>query len=158
MLRSPPACASFILPLKQVRLACYPFLCTLLLSCHWLCTSPGVLLMLCYACWFWEEIGQCSCCQKCSQCILPGHRVILIFTQSKLVGSQAACLHRSAWVFILVWSAGERHRESVLQNIAVNLEGWTVQTKQETAIYHTLNKLSVDTSRKVGPAALLFSM
>ncbi|KAI4195990.1 MAG: hypothetical protein LQ348_002374 [Seirophora lacunosa] len=33
---------------------------------------------------------------------------------------------------------------------AVNLEGWTVQTKQETAIYHTLNKLSVDTSRKVG--------
>ena len=45
--------------------------------------------------------------------------------------------------------AGERHRESVLQNIAVNLESWTVQTKQETAIYHTLNKLSVDTSRKV---------
>ena len=45
--------------------------------------------------------------------------------------------------------AGERHRESVLQNIAVNLDSWTVQTKQETAIYHTLNKLSVDTSRKV---------
>ena len=45
--------------------------------------------------------------------------------------------------------AGERHRESVLQNIAANLDGWTVQTKQETAIYHTLNKLSVDTSRKV---------
>ncbi|KAL3141717.1 hypothetical protein ABBQ32_004400 [Trebouxia sp. C0010 RCD-2024] len=45
--------------------------------------------------------------------------------------------------------AGERHRESVLQNIAVNLESWTTQTKQETAIYHTLNKLSVDASRKV---------
>ena len=45
--------------------------------------------------------------------------------------------------------AGERHRESVLQNIAVNLDSWTVQTKQETAIYHTLNQLSVDTSRKV---------
>ena len=44
---------------------------------------------------------------------------------------------------------GERHRESVVQNIAVNLESWTVQTKQETAIYHTLNQLSVDTSRKV---------
>ena len=39
----------------------------------------------------------------------------------------------------------------MLQNIAVNLESWTVQTKQETAIYHTLNKLSVDTSRKVRP-------
>ena len=44
---------------------------------------------------------------------------------------------------------GERHRESVVQNVAVNLESWTVQTKQETAIYHTLNQLSVDTSRKV---------
>ena len=49
--------------------------------------------------------------------------------------------------------AGERHRESVLQNIAVNLDGWTAQTKQETAIYHTLNKLSVDTSRKVCSSA-----
>ena len=50
---------------------------------------------------------------------------------------------------LLLVGAGERHRESVLQNIAVNLDSWTVQTKQETAIYHTLNKLSVDTSRKV---------
>ena len=46
--------------------------------------------------------------------------------------------------------AGERHREGVLQGIAVNLEDWTVQVKREKAIYHTLNKLSVDTSRKVG--------
>ena len=45
--------------------------------------------------------------------------------------------------------AGERHREGVLQGIAVNLEDWTVQVKREKAIYHTLNKLSVDTSRKV---------
>ena len=52
----------------------------------------------------------------------------------------------------LNFGAGERHRESVLQNIAANLDGWTVQTKQETAIYHTLNKLSVDTSRKVRTA------
>lgn len=51
-------------------------------------------------------------------------------------------------------ATGERHRESVLQNIAANLDGWTVQTKQETAIYHTLNKLSVDTSRKVSCSAL----
>lgn len=60
---------------------------------------------------------------------------------------------RCAWAFTFVWCVGERHRESVLQNIAVNLESWTVQTKQETAIYHTLNKLSVDTSRKVGRKA-----
>ena len=44
----------------------------------------------------------------------------------------------------------------MLQNIAVNLESWTVQTKQETAIYHTLNKLSVDTSRKVSLLDLSF--
>ena len=63
-----------------------------------------------------------------------------------------------AWAFTLVWCAGERHKESVLQNIAVNLDAWTVQTKQETAIYHTLNKLSVDTSRKVGRVARLTSV
>ncbi len=44
--------------------------------------------------------------------------------------------------------------------MAVNLEAWTVQVKHEKAVYHTLNKLSVDVTRKVrcrgpgrGPAA-----
>ena len=45
--------------------------------------------------------------------------------------------------------AGERHRESVLQSIAANLEGWTLEVKRETAVYHTLNKLSMDVTRKV---------
>ena len=33
--------------------------------------------------------------------------------------------------------------------MAANLEAWTVQVKREKAIYHTLNKLSVDVTRKV---------
>ena len=45
--------------------------------------------------------------------------------------------------------AGERQRESVLQTVATNLEAWTVQVKREKAIYHTLNKCSVDVTRKV---------
>lgn len=44
---------------------------------------------------------------------------------------------------------GERQRESVLEQIASNLEGWTVQVKHEKAVYHTLNKLSIDVTRKV---------
>lgn len=44
---------------------------------------------------------------------------------------------------------GDRQRESVLEVIASNLEAWTAQVKQEKAVYHTLNKLSIDTSRKV---------
>eukprot|EP00879_Flechtneria_rotunda_P014171 GHRR01014808.1.p1 GENE.GHRR01014808.1~~GHRR01014808.1.p1 ORF type:complete len:648 (+),score=178.01 GHRR01014808.1:407-2350(+) len=45
--------------------------------------------------------------------------------------------------------AGERHREAVLQNIAFNLDQWATQVRREKAIYHTLNKLSMDTSRRV---------
>lgn len=45
--------------------------------------------------------------------------------------------------------AGERHRESVLQGISNNLPAWTSLVKREKAVYHTLNKLSIDTSRKV---------
>ena len=33
--------------------------------------------------------------------------------------------------------------------VAANLEQWTTQVKREKAIYHTLNKLSVDVTRKV---------
>ena len=37
----------------------------------------------------------------------------------------------------------------MLQSIAASLEGWAVQVKREKAIYHTLNKFSVDVTRKV---------
>ena len=36
-----------------------------------------------------------------------------------------------------------------MQVVAANLEGWTSQVKREKAIYHTLNKLNVDVTRKV---------
>lgn len=45
--------------------------------------------------------------------------------------------------------AGDRHREAVLQNIAFNLDQWATQVRREKAIFHTLNKLSVDASKKV---------
>ena len=45
--------------------------------------------------------------------------------------------------------AGERHRSALLQNIAGSLEAWTLQVKREKGVYHTLNKLSVDVTRKV---------
>ena len=70
--------------------------------------------------------------------------------QLQIKASQLGTIEAGNRCVLSCWDfAGERHRESVLQNIAVNLDSWTVQTKQETAIYHTLNKLSVDTSRKV---------
>ena len=40
----------------------------------------------------------------------------------------------------------------MLQSIAASLEGWAVQVKREKAVYHTLNKFSVDVTRKVLPA------
>ncbi|EFN56991.1 hypothetical protein CHLNCDRAFT_34870 [Chlorella variabilis] len=45
--------------------------------------------------------------------------------------------------------AGDRLREGVLQAIALNLDAWSVQVRREKGIYHTLNKLSVDVTRKV---------
>lgn len=84
-------------------------------------------------------------------CKLCGLESVLLIAIAQRLGAA----HREL-LLLMVWiPAGERHRESVLQNIAVNLESWTVQTKQETAIYHTLNKLSVDTSRKVTHLPLL---
>jgi hypothetical protein len=44
---------------------------------------------------------------------------------------------------------GDRHREGVLQTIAFNLDAWAGQVRREKAIYHTLNKLSMDASKKV---------
>ena len=37
----------------------------------------------------------------------------------------------------------------MIQVVASNLEQWTLQVKREKAVYHTLNKLSVDVTRKV---------
>ena len=45
--------------------------------------------------------------------------------------------------------AGERLREVALRNAALELEGWTRRVRREKGIYHTLNKLSVDVTRKV---------
>jgi V-type H+-transporting ATPase subunit a len=44
---------------------------------------------------------------------------------------------------------GDRHREGVLQTIAFNLDAWAGQVRREKAIYHTLNKLSMDASKRV---------
>lgn len=45
--------------------------------------------------------------------------------------------------------AGDRLREGVLQNVANTLDAWGLQVRREKAVYHTLNKLSVDVTRKV---------
>ncbi len=49
----------------------------------------------------------------------------------------------------IVHSAGERHRDNVLQAIGASLEAWVSQVKREKAIYHVLNMCSVDVTRKV---------
>lgn len=45
--------------------------------------------------------------------------------------------------------AGERLRQGLLTTLAASLPGWSGQVRHEKAIYHTLNKLSVDVTRKV---------
>jgi len=45
--------------------------------------------------------------------------------------------------------AGDRMRKGLLQRAAANLGVWAVQVRREKAVYHTLNKLSLDTSKKV---------
>lgn len=45
--------------------------------------------------------------------------------------------------------AGERRRDTVLKDIALHLDEWTVMVRKEKAVYHTLNKLSVDVTSKV---------
>ena len=37
----------------------------------------------------------------------------------------------------------------MLQSIALNLESWSIQVKREKGVYYTLNKFSVDVTRKV---------
>ena len=45
--------------------------------------------------------------------------------------------------------AGERRREAVINSIAQGLEGWTTLVRREKAVYHTMNKLSLDVTSKV---------
>jgi len=44
--------------------------------------------------------------------------------------------------------AGIHHRNTVFDNIGHNLELWTVMVRREKAVYHTLNMLSIDVTRK----------
>lgn len=44
--------------------------------------------------------------------------------------------------------AGIHHRDNVFNNIGYNLEQWTVMVRREKAVYHTLNQLSIDVTRK----------
>jgi hypothetical protein len=45
--------------------------------------------------------------------------------------------------------AGERRREAMLREIGYSLEDWVVMVRKEKAVYHTLNKLSMDVTSKV---------
>jgi V-type H+-transporting ATPase subunit a len=45
--------------------------------------------------------------------------------------------------------AGDRHREAVLQGIALSLASWQRAVRREKLVHHTLNKFSVDASSKV---------
>jgi len=45
--------------------------------------------------------------------------------------------------------AGDMHRQNVLTGVAQNLESWTLLVRKEKAIYHTLNKMNMDFTRKV---------
>jgi V-type H+-transporting ATPase subunit a len=44
--------------------------------------------------------------------------------------------------------AGIHHRDNVFNNIGYSLEQWTVMVRREKAVYHTLNMLSIDVTRK----------
>eukprot|EP01023_Acetabularia_acetabulum_P010235 TRINITY_DN1468_c0_g2_i1.p1 TRINITY_DN1468_c0_g2~~TRINITY_DN1468_c0_g2_i1.p1 ORF type:complete len:887 (+),score=191.34 TRINITY_DN1468_c0_g2_i1:21-2681(+) len=44
--------------------------------------------------------------------------------------------------------AGARHKESVLSDIAAHLPGWMDLVKKEKSVYHNLNKMSIDVTRK----------
>ncbi|KAL6762998.1 vacuolar proton ATPase subunit A [Haematococcus lacustris] len=45
--------------------------------------------------------------------------------------------------------AGDMHRLGVLRGVAANLDQWITHVRREKAVYHTLNKMSMDTSRRV---------
>ncbi|KAG2446982.1 hypothetical protein HYH02_008136 [Chlamydomonas schloesseri] len=45
--------------------------------------------------------------------------------------------------------AGARRRQALLAILAANLEQWSTQVRREKAVYHILNKMSVDVTSKV---------
>lgn len=46
--------------------------------------------------------------------------------------------------------AGVRHRTGLMQGVAASLDEWTTLVRREKAVYHTLNKMNVDVTSKVG--------
>jgi V-type H+-transporting ATPase subunit a len=44
--------------------------------------------------------------------------------------------------------AGDRHRDNVLTSTAYQIETWTSLVRRKKAIFHTLNMLSIDVTRK----------
>lgn len=44
--------------------------------------------------------------------------------------------------------AGDRHRDNVLTSTAYQIETWTGLVRRKKAIFHTLNMLSIDVTRK----------
>lgn len=44
--------------------------------------------------------------------------------------------------------AGDRHRDNVLTSTAYQIETWTALVRRKKAIFHTLNMLSIDVTRK----------
>eukprot|EP00850_Spirogloea_muscicola_P009896 SM000056S18014 [mRNA] locus=s56:709863:715649:- [translate_table: standard] len=44
--------------------------------------------------------------------------------------------------------AGHRHRDNVLTSVAYQIDTWTTMVRKEKAVYHTLNMLSIDVTRK----------
>ncbi|CAI7927393.1 unnamed protein product [Closterium sp. NIES-54] len=44
--------------------------------------------------------------------------------------------------------AGNRHRDNVLNSISVYVDRWTSLVRNEKAVYHVLNQLSIDVTRK----------
>ncbi|CAI5481064.1 unnamed protein product [Closterium sp. Yama58-4] len=44
--------------------------------------------------------------------------------------------------------AGNRHRDNVLNSISVYIDRWTLLVRNEKAVYHVLNQLSIDVTRK----------
>ncbi|GAX85466.1 hypothetical protein CEUSTIGMA_g12882.t1 [Chlamydomonas eustigma] len=45
--------------------------------------------------------------------------------------------------------ASERQRDLLMHSIATGLDGWTTLVRREKAVYHTMNKLSLDVTSKV---------
>jgi hypothetical protein len=98
----------------------------------------------------WEAQGTGTlCCKAWATTWRPGQFQIIDqdieYTLPRYLAYLAQIFKQIHWALC----AGERHRDSVLQSLGNNLEAWTIQVKREKGIYHTLNKFSVDVTRKV---------